>query len=155
MTTSLLLQRPTAQLELLRWSQQLQKVRFNEVAALRFLSNAIVSLRDAKSDTASPISRRYLMAHEGIYALCLGTVYLHGLLPREQEGNRAMAIQLAFELLGMTINDLHQMLRANRHLEDIADLAIAPLTVRTVKDLVALGDRGLYQSRLMYPDCFE
>jgi hypothetical protein len=154
MTTSLLLQRPTTQLQLLQWSQQLQKVRFNEVAALRFLSNALVSLRDAKTDTLSPIGR-YLMAHEGIYALCLGTVYMHGLLPREQEGSRSMAIQLAFELLDMTIHDLHQMLHANRHLEEIAGLANAPLTVQTVKDLVALGDRALEQARLVYPDCFD
>ena len=154
MTTSLLLQRPTTQLQLLQWSQQLQKVRFNEVAALRFLSNALVSLRDAKTDAISPIGR-YLMAHEGIYALCLGTVYLHGMLPREQEGSRAMAIQLAFELLDMTIHDLHQMLHANRHLEEIAGLANATLTVQTVKDLVALGDRALEQARLVYPDCFD
>ena len=74
MTTSLL-QRPTPQLELLLWSRQLQKVRFDEVAALRFLSNAMVSTRDAKTRELSPIGR-YLMAHEGIYALCLGTIYL-------------------------------------------------------------------------------
>lgn len=98
MTTSLLLQRPRTQLQLQQWSQQLQKVRFNEIAALRFLSNALVSLRYAKTDALRPIGR-YLMAHEGIYALCLCTVYMHGLLPREQEGSRVMAIQLAFELL--------------------------------------------------------
>ena len=69
--TTTLLQRPSAQLELLLWSRQLQKARFDEVAALRFLSNAIVSLRDAKTPELSPIGR-YLIAHEGIYALCLG-----------------------------------------------------------------------------------
>ncbi len=152
MTTSLL-QRPTAQLELLLWSHQLQKARFSEVAALRFLSNAIVSTRDAKTRELSPIGR-YLMAHEGIYALCLGTIYLHGLLPREQEGSRAMAIQLAFELLDMTVNDLHDMLIANRHLEEIAGLAHATVGERNVQDLVALGDRALDQARLVYPDCF-
>ena len=118
MTTSLL-QRPTPQLELLLWSRHLQKARFDEVAALRFLSNAMVSTRDAKTRELSPVGR-YLMAHEGIYALCLGTIYLHGLLPREQEGSRAMALQLAFELLDMTVDDLHNMLLANRHLEAIA-----------------------------------
>jgi hypothetical protein len=80
---------------------------------------------------------------------------MHGLLPREQEGSRAMAIQLAFELLDMTIHDLHLMLRANRHLEEIASLANTPLTVQTVRDLVALGDRALEQARLVYPDCFD
>jgi len=151
--TTTLLQRPTTQLELLQWSRQLQKVRFDEVAALRFLSNALVSLRDAKTPELSTIGR-YLMAHEGIYALCLGTVYLHGLLPREQEGSRAMAIQLAFELLDMTIQDLHQMLSANRHLEDIAGLPHAILSEHAVPELVALGDRALGQARLVYPDCF-
>ena len=77
------------------------------------------------------------------------------MLPREQEGSRAMAIQLAFELLDMTISDLHQVLHANRHPEHIAGLANAPLTVQTVKDLVALGDRALDQARLVYPDCFD
>lgn len=148
-----LLQRPNAQLELLHWSRQLQKVRFDEVAALRFLSNALVSLRDAKTPEFSPIGR-YLIAHEGIYALCLGTIYLHGLLPREQEGSRAMAIQLAFELLEMTIADLHQMLHANRHLEDFVGRSSAPVASSAVKDLLALGERAMGQARLIYPDCF-
>lgn len=153
MTTTTLLQRPTTQLELLLWSRQLQKARFDEVAALRFLSNAIVSLRDAKTPELSAIGR-YLIAHEGIYALCLGTIYLHGMLPVHQEGSRAMAIQLAFELLDMTIQDLHKMLHANRHLEDIAGQASSPMDNSTVRDLVALGDRALDQARLVYPDCF-
>ena len=152
MTTSLL-QRPTTQLQVLQWSHQLQKVHFDEVAALRFLSNAMVSARHAKTHELSPISR-YLMAHEGIYALSLGTIYLHGLLPREQEGNRAIAVQLAFELLNMTIQDLHNMLHANRHLEEIVGAAHATVGERTVQDLVALGDRALDQARLVYPDCF-
>jgi len=151
--TSTLLQRLSRQLELLLWSRQLQKARFDEVAALRFISNAIVSLRDAKTPELSPIGR-YLIAHEGIYALCLGTIYLHGVLPREQEGSRAMAIQLAFELLDMTVADLHQILRANRHLEDIAGRASAPFVEHSVLDLVALGERALDQARRVYPDCF-
>jgi hypothetical protein len=153
MTTTTLLQRPTPQLELLMWSRQLQKARFDEVAALRFLSNAIVSLRDAKTPELSPIGR-YLIAHEGIYALCLGTIYLHGVLPVHQEGSRAMAIQLAFELLDMTIQDLHRMLHANRHLEDIAARPDSPMANGTVRELVALGDRALDQALLVYPDCF-
>lgn len=153
MTTSLL-QRPTTQLELLQWSRQLQKVRFDELAALRFLSNALVSLRDAKTPELSTIGR-YLMAHEGLYALCLGTIYLHGMLPREQEGSRAMAIQLAFELLDMTIHDLQQMLIANRHLEAIAGLPHAILADHALPDLMEMGDRALGQARLIYPDCFD
>ncbi len=151
--TTTLLQRPTPQLELLLWSRQLQKARFEEVAALRFFSNALVSTRDAKTRELSPIGR-YLIAHEGIYALCLGTIYLHGLLPREQEGSRAIAIQLAFELLDMTVHDLHQILLANRHLEEITGLAQAVVCEHSVRDLVALGDRALAQARLGYPDCF-
>ena len=153
MTTSLL-QRPTTQLELLLWTRQLQKVRFNEVAALRFLSNALVSSRDAKSRELSPIGR-YLIAHEGIYALCLGTIYLHGMLPREYEGSRAMAIQLAFELLDMTVQDLHQVLQANRHLEEIAGLTNAHVGEHNVQELIELGDRAMDQARLVYPDCFS
>jgi len=153
--TTTLLQRPTSQLELLQWSRQLQAARFDEVAALRFLSNAMVSLRDAKTPDLSPIGR-YLMAHEGIYALCLGTIYLHGLLPKEREGSRAMALQLAFELLEMTIQDLHQILQANRHLEEeIVGHANANVTEYRVKDLVALGERALGQSRLIFPDCYD
>lgn len=152
MTTSLL-QCPTPQLELLLWSRQLQKVRFDEVAALRFVSNALVSLRDAKTPDLSPIGR-YLIAHEGIYALCLGTIYLHGLLPREHDGSRAMAIQLAFELLELTIADLHQILIANRHLEDIVGHPRAPVPESAVRELVALGERAMDQARRVYPDCF-
>jgi len=45
-------------------------------------------------------------------------------------------------------------LHANRHLEDIADQVLAPMTTGAVHDLVALGDRALDQARLIYPDCF-
>jgi len=64
----------------------------------------------------------------------LGTLYLHGVLPRQQEGSRTMAMQLAFELLDMTIQDLPQILAANRHLEDIAGQVHLrwPSTVRTI-----------------------
>ena len=151
MTTTSLLQRPTPQLELLLWSHQLQKVRFNELAALRFVSNAMVSLRDAKTQEFSAIGR-YLMTHEGIYALCLGTLYLYGLLPREHEGSRALTIQLAFEQLDMTVADLHHMLLENRHLEEVAGLPTANVPEERVRDLIALGERALAQSRLMYPD---
>jgi hypothetical protein len=150
---STLLQRPTRQLELMLWSRQLQRARFDEVAALRFLSNAVVSMRDAKTPELSPVGR-YLIAHEGVYALCLGTLYLHGVLPREQEGSRAMALQLGFELLEMSVADLHQMLHANRHLEDIAMLPTAPISRQEVGDLVALGDRALEQTRNVFPDWF-
>lgn len=150
---STLLQRPTHQLELMLWSRQLQRARFDEVAALRFLSNAVVSLRDAKTPDMSPVGR-YLIAHEGIYALTLGTLYLHGLLPREQEGSRAMALQLGFELLEMSVGDLHQILQANRHLEEIASSSCAPVSRQQAHDLVALGDRALEQTRNVFPDWF-
>ena len=121
MTTTSLLQ-PHPQLELLLWSHQLQKVRFNELAALRFVSNAMVSLRDAKVAEFSAIGR-YLMTHvEGIYALCLGTLYLYGLLPVNTKTAR-LTIQLAFEQLDMTVADLHHMLLENRHLEEVAGSA--------------------------------
>ena len=90
---------------------------------MRFLSNAIVSTRDAKTRELSPISR-YLVTHEGIYVLCLGTIYLHDIL------------------------------LANRHLEDIAGLARAHVGEHSVQDLVSLGDRALDQTRLVYRDCF-
>ena len=120
---------------------------------MRFLSNAIVSTRDAKTRELSLISR-YLIAHEGIYGLCLGTICLHGLLPREQQVSRSMAIQLAFELLDMSVDDLHDILLADWHLEDIAGLAHAHVGEHSVQDLVSLGDRALDQTRLVYPDCF-
>ena len=63
-------------------------------------------------------------------------------------------IQLAFELLELTIADLQQMLLANRLLEDIAGRANAPMAERTVKELVALGDRAGNQAKLIYPDSF-
>ncbi len=154
MTTSLLQQRPTAQLELLCWSRQLVKPRFDEVSALRFVSNAMVALRDAKKTDLSPIGR-YLIAHEGIFALCLGTLYLHGVLPRQSATSRTMAIQLAFELLDMTVHDLHHILSENRHLEAIADLPDAPMEEPQVRGLVAMGDRAMGQARLVYPDCFD
>lgn len=48
----------------------------------------------------------------------------------------------------------HKVLHANRHVKHIAALANVPLTVQTVKELVALGDGALHQTRLVHPDCF-
>mgnify|MGYP007125376620 FL=1 len=110
-------------------------------------------MRDAKTHLLSPTGR-YCVAHEGIYALCLGTIYVHGMLPREREGSRAMAIQLAFELMEMTVQDLQRMLTANRHLEEMCERPSTAVTEQSVVDLVALGDRALSQARLIYPDSF-
>ena len=113
-----------------------------------------MALRDAKTPELGPIGR-YLIAHQGIYPLCLGTIYLHGLQPREREGSRAMAIQMAFELLELTMVELQQMMLANRVLEDIAGRANAPMAECTVWDLVALGERAVDQAKLTYPDYFS
>jgi len=98
----------------LKWSRQLQPTRFNDYVALRFLANAIYSLRAAQSSELGPTSRCQ-MALEGIYALCPGSIYLHGLLPLGQEGHKELVIQVATELMGLPVADRHQILTAKNN----------------------------------------
>ena len=151
--TSTLLHKPSTELNLLLWSGQLKTVRFNEYAALCFLSSALGALRDAKTQSLSPIGR-YTVAHEGIYALCLGSLYLHGLLPAGHEGSKAMTLQVSTEMLGLTQRDQDKILYANSLLEEIVTGGPVPVEVRAVLDLVYTGDRAVNRARETYPDWF-
>lgn len=151
---STLLRSPTIELEVLMWSRQLQKTRFNDYVALRFLSNAIFSLRAAQSSELSPASRCQ-MSLEGLYALCLGSIYLHGLLPMGQEGHRELVIQVATDMLGLPLADKHQILTFKRHLEAITTDTDESVEEHDVRSIGAIGHRALSQARHVYPDWFE
>lgn len=151
---STLLRPPTIELEVLKWSRQLQPTRFNDYVALRFLSNAIYSLRAAQSSELGPTSRCQ-MALEGIYALCLGSIYLHGLLPLGQEGHRELVIQVATELMGLPVAERHQILTAKKQLETLTCDAAESLDEQDVRFMGAIGRKALSQAQQAYPDWFE
>ena len=151
--TSTLLRELTTELELLIWTRQLQKVRFDEYASLHFLSNAISALREAKQRKLSPCGR-YLMAHDGIYALCLGSIYLHGVLPMGQDGHKALVLQLASEMLELPANDRHLILEATKHVAASSCDYQEPVDDQAVGELVALGNRAIIQARYVYPEWF-
>lgn len=153
-STSTLLRPPTIELEVLMWSRQLQKTRFDDYVALRFLSNAIFSLRAAQSSELGPTSRCQ-MALEGIYALCLGSIYLHGLLPLGQEGHRELVIQVATELMGLPMADRHQILAAKKQLEALTCDTVESLDEQDVRYMGAIGHKALSQAQHVYPDWFE
>lgn len=151
---STLLRSPTIELEVLKWSRQLQPARFNDYVALRFLSNAIFSLRAAQSSELGPTSRCQ-MALEGIYALCLGSIYLHGLLPSGQEGHRELVIQVATGMLGLSLTDKQQIMAFKRQLETITTDTGESLDEQDVRSMGAIGHRALSQAQYVYPDWFE
>lgn len=154
--TSTLLRPPTIELQILSWSRQLQPIRFNEYSALRFLSNAIGGIRNAQVPGCAPIDQLNT-AYNAIYSLCLGSIYLHGLLPVGKEGYRALAIQLASEMLQLRTTERDKILNASHYLqlilcdhpEDVEDVEEA-----VVHDMVALGRRTLLQAQRIFPDWF-
>jgi hypothetical protein len=152
MTTTLLREQP-AELEVLLWSGQLQKVRFNEYSALKLLSNAVCCVRHAKSMDFTAVDR-FFMANEGIHSLSLGVLYLHGLLPTGLVGHRAMVMQLACERLVLPSNLTEQIMHANTQRELISYGSTEPVQETEVAELIRLGEVLLHQARGVYPDWF-
>lgn len=156
MTTTLftLLREPTPELQILSWSRQLKPVRFNEYTALRFLSNALRAMRNAQTPDCAPIDQ-LSTAFEGIYSLCLGSLYLHGLLPSGKEGYRALAIQLGSERLRLSHADRDKILNTNLYLQII--VSDCPEYVEEVvsQNMLTLGLHTLKQAQQVYPDWFD
>jgi hypothetical protein len=152
--TSTLLRKQSVELEVLLWSRQFRNVPFKDHSAVRLLSNAICSLRDAQRISQRSLVGRYWVACEGIYALCLGTLYLHGLLPTGQEGHRALVIQIACDSLCLSIKDRNKILESARQIEAIACDAQDFVEEPDVQDMVVLGVIALMQAKRVYPEWF-
>lgn len=152
MTTNLLRELP-AELQVLLWSGQLQKIRFNEYSAVKLLSNAVCCIQNAKSVEFGALGR-FFMANEGIHSLSLGVVYLHGLLPTGLVGHRAMVMQIACEAMHLPLALTNDILHANTHRELIAYGSTEPVTDAELKALIGLGDQAVSQARYVYPDWF-
>jgi hypothetical protein len=150
---STLAYRPTTQLAILWQCGQLQKVRLNEIQVLEYLSNAVVFLGYAETPLLGR-RKRYEMAHDGLYSLCLGTVFLQELLPLDQDGSRSLVLQLAFELLELTVADLHRVLNAEKRREEVLNNPEANVFEAEIIELVALNSRALQQARKVYPEWF-
>lgn len=151
---STLRHRLTTQLEMLMLCGQLQKTRFSEIEALRYLSNAIAHLDSAKNPRLGR-SMRLDLAHEAMYSLCKGAVYLQELLPLDQDGSRALILQVAFELLELTVVDLHRVLNAEFRREQIMFNPEAVIFENEIAEMVELTDKALEQAKKSYPDWFD
>ena len=156
MTTTLftLLRPPTPELQILSWSRQLKPVRFHDSTALWFLSNALRLMRNAQAPDCAPIDQLNT-SFEGIYSLCLGSLYLHGLLPSGKEGYRALAIQLGSECLRLSQTDRDKILNTNLYLQLIA--SDCPEFVEEVvsQNMLRLGLHTLKQAQHVFPDWFD
>ena len=141
-------------MQILCWSNQLKPVRFNEYSALRFLSNALGALRNAQEPDCAPIDQLGT-AYNGIYALCLGSLYLHGLLPSGKEGYQALAIQLGSEALRLTPQERDKIQNTCFYLQLIASDCPEDVEEAVAKDMLSLGQRALRQARRVYPDWFD
>jgi hypothetical protein len=153
MTTTTLLRELPSELEVLLWSGQLRKIRFNEYSALKLLSNAVCCLRNAKTAEFSAVGR-FFMANEGIHSLCLGVTYLHGMLPAGLVGHRSMVIQVGCEMLHLPLAIRDQIMYANTHHELITYGSTEPVEECEALGLVLLGDKAVEQARYIYPDWF-
>jgi hypothetical protein len=153
-TLSTLFRPPTRELQLLSWSQQLKPVRFNEYSALRFLSNALRVMHNAQAPDCAPIDR-LSTAYSGIYSLCLGSLYLHGLLPSGKEGYHALALQLGSETLQLSTLERDKILSASRYLQLIVSDCPEDVEPVVAQDMLALGLHTLRQARRVFPDWFD
>ena len=151
MTATTLLRDLPAELQVLVWSGQLQKIRFSEFSAVKLLSNAVCCIHNAKTPEFGLLGQ-FFMANEGIHSLSLGVLYLHGVLPTGLVGHRGMVMQLACETMH-PITD--QILYANTHRELIAYGSSEPVQENELAELSALGDQVVDQARYMYPDWFS
>lgn len=149
-----LLRQPTRQLELLTWSKQLKKVRFNDYSAIRYLSNAVFSLHGAQSSWRAP-SGRYFIAHDGIYSLCLGIMYLHGLLPVGNEGQKELVVRLGFDMLLMPVPERDLVLASRKLLATATTEAIDNIDDRDVRWLSCIADQAVSHAGRIFPDWFS
>lgn len=153
-TLSTLLRPPTPELQILCWSRQLKPVKFNEYSALRFLSNAMRAMHHAHTPECSPIDQLHT-AYDGIYSLCLGSLYLHGLLPSGKEGYRALAIQLGSERLRLTTLERDKIINTHHYLQLMAGDCPEYVEDVVAQDMRALGLHTLAQARRVFPDWFH
>jgi len=153
MIASPLAHESTAELDVLVLTQQLRRIPFDELEAVSLLSNALTAQRSAHTAELNQIER-FVMAHEGIYALCLGVLYLHGVLPTGLVGHRALAIQVTCELMGLPHRIKDQILYLNTHLELISHGSTEPVDDQEIVELVALGSKATVQARYMFPEWF-
>lgn len=153
MMTSPLAYASNAELDILVLTQQLRRIEFDEFAAVSLLSNALTAQRSARTDDLNLIER-FVMAHEGIYALCLGVLYLHGVLPTGLVGHRALTIQVACELMGLPNRMRDEILYLNTHLELISHGSTEPVEDQEIADLEEFGNKAVVQARFMFPDWF-
>lgn len=153
MTTTTLLRELPAEMEVLLWSGQLQKIRFSEFSAVKLLSNAVCCIQNAKTPEFGLLGQ-FFMANEGIHSLSLGVLYLHGVLPTGLVGHRGMVMQLACETMHLPSRLVSGILYANTHRELIAYGSTEPVQEAELAELMALSDQVVDQARYMYPDWF-
>lgn len=145
---------PTPELQILCWSRQLKPIRLNEYSALGFLSNALITMRTAQQPESAPIDQ-LSASYNSIYSLCLGSLYLHGLLPNGNSGHQAMAIQLGSELLHLTPFERDKILNACVYLQLMVGDFPEEVEAQVAKDMIRLGQHTLQQARTVFPDWFD
>jgi hypothetical protein len=153
MTTSTLLRALPTELQVLVWSGQLRKTTFNEFSALKLLSSAVCNVHNARTPEFSALGR-FFMANEGIHSLCLGVLYMHGLLPTGLVGHRAMTMQMGCELMHLPHRIRDEILYSNTHRELISYGSTEPVEDEEVAHLIGLGETAIEQARYVFPDWF-
>ena len=111
-------------------------------------------MRNAQAPDCAPIDQ-LSTAYEGIYSLCLGSLYLHGMLPSGKEGYRALAIQLGSECLRLSPVDCDKILNANLYLQLMVSDCPEYVEEVVAQDMLALGQRTLTQAQQVFPDWFH
>ena len=152
-TTTTLLRELPSELEVLLWSGQLRKIRFNDFSALKLLSNAVCCIRNARKPAFSSMAR-FFMVNDGIHSLFMGVTYMHGLLPAGLVGHRSMVIQVGCEMLHLPLQVRDQIMYASAHQELITYGSTEPVEEADAMQLVWLGDQAVAQARRVYPDWF-
>jgi hypothetical protein len=108
-------------------------------------------MRRARNPELSLLAR-FFITNEGIHALSLGVLYLHGVVPTGWVGHRAMAMQLACEQLQVPARLIHQILYANTHRELIVYGSTEPVELSELAELTTMAQMLMEQVHYEYPE---
>lgn len=145
----------TPELQVLMWSKQLLRTRFDDYRAVCMLSQTLHLLLQAKATHALHPTLACKHVHTALYTLCLACLYLHGLRPAGNEGQKELTMQWALEHLHIPAPQREHALWA-RHLWITTMTAASDgAELHTVPDLIATTEQSLIHARQLFPDWFS
>ncbi|WP_144108136.1 hypothetical protein [Paraburkholderia sp. BCC1886] len=127
---------------------------YDAANAIQFRKNVASYIQGAKLEDLAPIAK-YTLAYEGIHAIAVGFLFLHGLAPSQREGHRSQALSLMYSFLELDADDRYEIDDANRMRNDKLYKSPAPPVSATVaRQLVELAARAEAKAKARLPEWY-